>query len=99
MVTGIKILLSVLLVFVLSNTAFAKADGSELGLTAGAASLQMTAWQASGDEPVNFKRGRGKEGDGRGEDNGVDEPDDEPVCGPGYDEHHGVCELDEPDDD
>lgn len=96
MVTGIKILLSVLLVFVLSNTAFAKADGSELGLTEDAASLQMTAWQASGDEPVNFKRGRGKEGDGRGEDNGVDEPDDEPtVCPPGFDEHRGVCELDD----
>ncbi|MFQ5717090.1 MAG: hypothetical protein ACE5GQ_08310 [Nitrospinales bacterium] len=96
MIKGIKILLSVLFVFFLSNTAFAKADGSELGLTADAASLQITAWQAGGDEPVNFKRGRGKEGDGRAEDNGVDPGPAEPtVCPPGFDNHRGQCVLDD----
>lgn len=64
---GIKILLAILFVLLISNTAFAKVGGMESASNPDSASLLMAAWQGSNDEPVNYSKGRGKFGNG-GED-------------------------------
>ncbi|MFQ5715570.1 MAG: hypothetical protein ACE5GQ_00555 [Nitrospinales bacterium] len=58
---AIKLLLAILFVFLLCNTAFAKTGGIESGIASDSVSLQTGS-----DDPVNYAKGKGKNGDGGG---------------------------------
>lgn len=73
----IKTLLAMLFVFLLSSVAFAQANTVETGIAADVVtSAQIVADLTGNDDPVNFRRGRGRGHDGTGdEDDAPGAPD------------------------
>ncbi|MFQ5717340.1 MAG: hypothetical protein ACE5GQ_09600 [Nitrospinales bacterium] len=63
--SAIKFLLAMLFVLFLSSISFAQTNSVETGIAPDVATgAQIAASPAGNDDPVNFRRGKGKNGDG-----------------------------------